>query len=109
MLAWLIRWLLMAVAVWITAQVVPGIKIRSFGVAIATAAVYGILNMLLGKVLWFLTFPLAVITLGVVVNAILLWITDKLVEEFEVDGVLPLFMGAAVLGVVNWGLRHIVF
>ena len=41
MLAWLIRWLLMAVAVWITAKVVPGIKIRSFGVAIATAAVYG--------------------------------------------------------------------
>ncbi len=109
MTAWLVRWLIMAAAVWITAQVVPGIKIRSFGVAIATAAVYGVLNALLGKVIWVLTFPMAILTLGILVNAILLWITDKLVEEFEIDGLFPLFMGGAVLGLVNWGLKSIVF
>lgn len=109
MIAWFLRWLIMSAAVWITAQVVPGIKIRSFGVALATAAVYGILNALLGKVIWVLTFPLAILTLGVVVNAALLWITDKLVDDFEIDGVVPLFMGAVVLGLVNWGLKIIVF
>ncbi len=109
MTAWLLRWLLMAVAFWITSKVVPGIRIRSFGSAVAVAAVYGILNALLGKALWFLTLPLAVISLGLVVNAMLLWITDKLVEEFEIDGLFPLFMGGAVLGLVNWGLKSIVF
>ena len=109
MIAWLVRWLIMAAAVWITAQVVPGIKIRSFGVAIATAAVYGILNALLGKLIWVLTFPMAILTLGVIVNAALLWITDKLVDDFEIDGFIPLFMGAAVLGLVNWGLKVVVF
>lgn len=99
----------MAAAVWITAKVVPGIKVRTFGVAVATAAVYGILNALLGKLIWVLTFPVAILTLGVIVNAALLWITDKLIDDFEVDGVLPLFMGGAVLGVVNWGLKAVVF
>jgi len=102
------RWLLMSIAVWITAKVVPGIRIKSVGSAVVVAAVYGILNTLLGRVLWFLTFPLAVITLGVAVNAVLLWITDKLVDELEIDGVVPLFLGAGVMGVVNWLLRAIV-
>ncbi len=107
MTAWLLRWLLMAVAFWITSKVVPGIRIRSFGSAVAVAAVYGILNALLGKALWFLTLPLAVISLGLVVNAMLLWITDKLVDEFEIDGIVPLVMGSVVLGVVHWALRLI--
>lgn len=108
MTVWLLRWLVMSIAVWITATVVPGIRLRSFGSAIVVAALYGVLNAVLGGVLWFLTFPAAVITLGVAVNAILLWITDKLVDEFEVQGIVPLFAGAACLGVVNWLLRLIV-
>jgi len=107
MTAWLLRWFLMAVAFWITSKVVPGIRIRSFGAAVAVAAVYGILNALLGKVLWFLTFPLAVISLGLVVNALLLWVTDKLVDEFDIDGLGALVMGSVVLGVVHWALRFI--
>jgi putative membrane protein len=109
MMKMLLSWLIMSVAVWVTATVVPGIKVRSFGAAVVVAAVYGVLNVFLGRLLFFLTFPLAVITLGVIVNAILLWITDKLLDEFEIDGIVPLTIGAVVLGVTNWGLRAIFF
>ena len=104
----LLRWLIMSVAVWLTAMVVPGVKLRSFGVAIVVAAVYGVLNTLLGGIVWFLTFPLALLSFGIVVNAILLWITDKLLDDFEIQGVVPLVMAAIVLGVVNWGLGALI-
>jgi len=101
----LLKWLAMSVAVWLVATFLPGFRLRSFVTAIIVAAVYGVLNVLLGKVLFFLTFPLALLTFGVVVNAILLWVTDKLLDDFEIQGIVPLFVGAAALGLLNWLLK----
>ena len=70
--------LVMAAAVYLTAAIVPGIKLRSAGAAVSVALVYGVLNFFLGKALFMLTLPLAIITLGAVVNAILLFLTGKL-------------------------------
>ena len=105
MTALLLKWLAMSLAVWLVATFVPGIRLRSFVTAIAVAAIYGVLNVLLGQILWFLTFPLALLTFGVVVNALLLWITDKLLDDIEIQGIVPLFVGAAGLGLLNWLLK----
>lgn len=81
-------------------QVFPGIKVRSIGTAALIAVVFAMFNFFLG---WFLTFvvtlvsiPAILLTLGAFaifiptfVNAILLRLTDALLEDFELSGWAP--------------------
>src|SRR5690606_18571137 len=58
----LISWLVLSVAVWITAAVLPGFHIKSIGSAVLVAAIFGVLNFLLG---WLLFAVFAIATLGI--------------------------------------------
>lgn len=88
----LISWLILSLAVWITAAVLPGFHIRSFGSAFLVAAIFGVLNFLLG---WLLFAVFTVATLGLawllafitrwIINAILLMLTSALTDRLTID------------------------
>lgn len=105
MLNLLVSWMLMAVAVYLTALLVPGFRVKSFGAAVTVSAVYGILNVLLYKLLFILVFPVAILTLGLIVNMILLWVTAKATEKVEISGVLPLFGAALSISLIRFVLH----
>ena len=112
----LIAWLLSAAAFLGVSKILPGFRIGSFGTALVVSAVYSILyvvlHFILFKVLWILTIPLVILSLGViffVVNAVILWLTDKLVEDFDIDGTATLLTAAVLLTVVNWIIRVVLF
>ena len=104
----LAKWAILAVAVWVTSRVVPGIRVESKGTALVVAGVYGVLNASLHKIVFYLTFPLALLTLGLIVNVVLLWVTDKLLDDFEIREVPSLFIGALSISFISWGLQAIV-
>lgn len=93
----------------IVAKVVPNFRIYGgFGTAVFIGLVYGILKMILQWVLIFLSFPFVILTLGlfiVVINAFLLWLTDKLVSKFEVRTFGSLFAGTILLSLIDWGYQ----
>lgn len=102
-----IHFVVFALAVLITAKVVPGIRVKSFGSAVLFAVVFAILNKLLLGVLVMLTLPFVLVTLGLfmlVLNGFLYWLADKLVGGIEVDGFGSAMLGALVTTVINWGL-----
>lgn len=106
----LARWLLSALALFLVAKVVPGIRIAGFGTALVTAFVFGFVNATLGFVLKIVTFPFTIITFGiflVVINALMLKLAAALVPGFEVRGFFPAFVGAILLSLVNLLLRHL--
>lgn len=92
MISLLISWLVLSFAVWLTAVVLPGFHVRNFGSAILVAAIFGVLNVLLGW-LFFAVFTIA--TLGLawlfafitrwIINAILLKMTAGLIRNFKID------------------------
>jgi putative membrane protein len=91
-----LRILITALAVMLSAKLVPGVRVRSFGAAIVFAIVLAILAKLLHTALVILSLPLIVLTFGLfllVINAFLFWLADKLVGGVEVDG-----FGAALGG-----------
>jgi putative membrane protein len=104
----LLSWLILSVAVWLTAVVLPGFHVRSFGSAIAVAAIFGILNFFLGW-LFFAVFTIA--TLGLawlfafitrwIINAILLVITDKVTDGLTIDGFGWALGGALMMSVLG--------
>ncbi|MBW2535608.1 MAG: phage holin family protein [Deltaproteobacteria bacterium] len=102
-----LSFLLLSVAILGVSAIVPGIRLRGFKSALAVAAVYGLLNFVLFKVLIFITFPLVILKVltlglfGIVLNAVLLMITDKLLDGFEIDGFGSALLGAVGISVAN--------
>src|ERR1700693_1800283 len=104
----LINWLLSALSLVIVANVIPGFQIVGFSAALIAAIVIGLVNGTLGFFLKIVTFPLTIVTLGVlwlVINALMLKVAAAFVPGFRIDGFLPAFFGAIVLTLVNMVLR----
>lgn len=111
MLRLLVHWLLSAVAVWVMAQVVPGIYVSGPRNALIAALVIGFINATLGFVLKIITFPLTLLTLGLfwfVINALMLEFASALLTPgFQVRGFFAAFIGAIVLSLLNMLLKAI--
>jgi putative membrane protein len=107
----LLNWVLSAVAVWIVAQVVPGVHVNGVTAALIAALAIGFINATIGAVLKILTFPLTLVTLGLfwfVINALMLELASAVVPGFQVRGFFAAFVGAMVLSLVNLVLKGIV-
>lgn len=85
----LIGWALLAVAFGITSWLLSGMEV-SGGVwgYIWVSALFGIVNAVLGTILRLFTLPLILLTFGlfaVLINALLLQITDALTSHLTID------------------------
>ena len=101
--------LLKSLAIFIVAKILPGIHIKNFGTAVIVAFVYTLVNFFLGKILFFFAFPIILITFGLftfIINAFLLWITDKMIEDFKIDSFITTILAAFLIMVsdrlLNW-------
>lgn len=115
MLQFLLRFVILAVAVWAISFVVPGMKLKNFKSALVVGGVYSLLNWILFKVFFFITFPLVILKyltlgmVGVLINAALLMITDKMMDDFELSGWGAAIFAALGISLVNLLLTAIVF
>ena len=104
MLALGIYWLLSALSVTAISKYLPGFRINGFGTALIVAGVYGVLHAVLSKILKIILFLPMWLTFGLfvlVINAFLLYITDELLDSFNIDSWLTTFIGAALLTILN--------
>ncbi len=110
MVAWIVAILLKAAVVVLIAKLVPGVRVRGYSSAIGVALVYGLLSFFLGWILRALAFPLIILTFGLfalVINGLLLWLTDKMLESFEIKGGKSLAL-ATVLMTVGFVLVELI-
>ncbi|HIK50976.1 MAG TPA: phage holin family protein, partial [Oscillatoriales cyanobacterium M59_W2019_021] len=105
MLNFLLTWLVSAVSLIVTAKLVPGIEISSFGVAAVAAIVMGLVNAIVRPILVLFTLPLTILSLGLfllVINAIVFSLVAYLSPAgFVVSGFWAAFFGAIVLSIVS--------
>ena len=107
----LIHWVISALAVWITARVVPGIYVDGAAAALIAAVAIGLVNATLGLFLKVVTFPLTILTLGIfwlIINAVMLKLASAFVPGFHIRGFIEAFVGAIVLSLVNMLLKWLV-
>ncbi len=88
--------------------VVPSVHIKSVGTAIAVAIVFSLVNFFLGWLIRAFLFIPALLTLGLlfafvpfIVNAVVLWLTDMLMANFEIETTAGLLVSAAAITLVN--------
>ena len=107
----LVVWLLNALALLAVAYLMPSIEVSGFGGALITAAVIGLVNMLVRPVLVLLTLPVTLLTLGLfilVINGLLFFGVGALLEGFEVQGLWSGILGALLYSLVSWALTALV-
>jgi putative membrane protein len=109
LVAWAIDAAALAVAAWIFSGVSVG---GSAGTLILAALVYGLLASFVKPVLKLLTFPLAILTLGIAwffVAMFILWLTDAIIGGFRVDGFWTLVGATIVVWAVGAAADHWLF
>lgn len=101
---------LLAVAVFLVAQILPGIQVRNFATALIVAVVYSVIYFLLFWVLTILALPFVLLTFGLfvfVINAFLLWLTSQLVADFKVQGVVTTLVASLLITLCSMLLRAV--
>ena len=99
----LLTWLLTALALVITANLVPGFRVDSFPAALLASIVLGLVNAVIKPILIALTLPITLVTLGLflfVVNALTILLAGSITPGFEVNGFLPALVGSIILTIV---------
>ncbi len=108
MVLFLLKWVVMSAAFWISAQVVPGVRLKDFKAAVIASAVYATLGVLLSWI--FVTFfAFATLGLGLLLLPLTLWvtgtiiimITDAILEDFELDGFVTALMASLAIAILS--------
>ena len=111
MISFLIRLVVNAAALMLCAYILPGVSVTGFTGALIAALVLGVVNAILRPILFILTLPLQIITLGLftfVINGLLFWWVGHLGIGLVVSGFWAAFWGAIVLGIISFVLSSFV-
>ena len=107
----LARLVLNGVAIIVAAYFLPGLHVSGPFAALIAGTILGFVNAIVRPVLFFLTLPLTLLTLGLfifVLNAICFGLTAWLVPGFSIDGFRWALIGALVVSVVSWILNALI-
>lgn len=111
MAAFLLHWLVLAVSLLLTTRLVGGVSVRSYGTLAFAALAIGLVNALVKPILFVLSLPLTILTLGLfylVVNGACLMLASWLVPGFTVQSWGSAIIGALVLSIIAWVLGLVV-
>jgi len=98
------HWLVYALAIAISAYILPGVQVSGFVAVLVLAVVLGAINAFVRPVLIILTLPLSIFTLGLfilAINAFLIMLTSWLVPGFFVNGFLWALVFSIVLSIIS--------
>jgi putative membrane protein len=107
-----LQWLLSAVSLTVIANLLPGFRLKNFVTALIVAGIYGVLQVLFSSILKLIFFLPMFLTFGLfalIINAFLLFLTDKLVDDLEIDSLQDTLIGAVLLTVFNFAWRWLFF
>ncbi len=104
MRAFLIKWFVTVVSIFVVANLFGLIHVESLPVLVLAALVLGILNAFVRPMLLLLTLPINILSLGfftLVINAFLLYVVAGLVPGFEITGFFRAFLAALLISLMN--------
>ncbi len=107
----IVRFVVNALAVYITAKLLEGVQIDGFVTALLVSLVLGIVNALIKPIVLLLTLPINLLTLGLftwVINALMILIAQSLVDGFRVASFGWALLFSLVLSVISSLLQNLV-
>lgn len=105
MIGFLIRWLVVALGLWLASAWVPGIEIKGAWTLLGAALLLGLVNAIMRPLLIILTLPVTIVTLGLfllVINAAMLGLVAWAFDNFSIAGFWPALIGSIIVSLVGW-------
>lgn len=96
----ILKWVLFALAIMLTAWLIPGIMVESFPTALLAAFVMAIINVFIKPFLLIITLPVNILTLGIftfILNTLLFMLMGYFVPGVEIDGFWSALLGSLML------------
>jgi putative membrane protein len=106
----LVAFIINIIAVLVTSYILPGIHLRSFWTALWVAIVLGIVNAILRPIIFILTLPINILTLGLfsfIIMGLLVYLVSVIVPGFKVDNFWWAILFALIVAIINWILWKI--
>jgi len=103
--------LVTSVAVLIVAYLLPGVRVDNFTTALLVALVLAFMNAIVKPILTVLTIPITILSLGlflIVINGLIIIITDRLVDGFEVRGFWWALLFSSILSITTGILNTLI-
>src|SRR3989339_2286563 len=103
----LLRWLLNAGALLLIANYLPGMELGGLYSALITVIVLGLVNALIRPIIFILSLPVNILTLGLftfVINALLFWFVSSIVKGFEVEGFWVAFLASILFSLLSFAI-----
>lgn len=100
----LVKLFVSALAVILASYLLPGVFVDSPLEALLVAAVLSFLNAIVKPIMVILTIPVTIFSFGLflfVINALMILLTDKLVDGFEVKSFWSALLFSFLLGVIT--------
>lgn len=101
----LLRFLVSAVGLWLAAAIIPGVYVAGVGTLLVAALLLGFVNAVVRPVLFILTLPITIVTLGLfllVLNAAMVGLVALILPTFQVSGFFAALGASIVVSVVSW-------
>jgi len=106
----IIRLVVSALAVILSAYILPGVSVKSFWTALWIALILTLLNVFITPIMVFLTIPITIITFGLflfVINAVVILIASALISGFRVNGFIWALIYSIILTIVSYILEEV--
>jgi len=105
MAGFVLRVLVVALGLWVAAELVDGIVVQGIWTLLGAALLLGLVNAVVRPIAILLTLPVTIITLGLfllVINAAMLALVAWVFEDFAIAGFWPAIFGALIVSIVSW-------
>jgi putative membrane protein len=112
----LLGWAINALCLLALPYLIPAVKISGLGsfagfrTALLAALVLGLLNAIIRPILFILTLPITLLTLGLftlVLNGLMFWLAARLIDGFEVTSFGWAMVAALAYSIVSWGVSSL--
>ncbi len=101
----IVRWAVLSAAIWIGAEILPGVQVTGNAVTyVLIALAFGLINVTLGNLAKLFTFPVTILTFGLwnlVINALMLLLTDRVNDSLAIASIWWAIGMALIISIVN--------
>lgn len=111
MTAFFLRVAIVALGLWIAAEIFSGLNFNSGTTLLIAALLLGIVNAIVRPIAVILTLPLTLLTLGLfllVINAAMLGLVAALLSGFQISGFWTALGASIVVSVTSWAASGLI-